>query len=194
MAQVRKTLPSASVGATVGRPSQRGQIIGAALDLLRRGDPVTLESAARAAGLSKPGLMYHFPTKEALVEAMVDHVLDGYERDFARYLTASSASPTPAERLFGYLSWAVEGSHDAADLVMMTDPRLREQMATRWADRLRAWTEVPGTLPIGTRARLHAVRLMADGCWFADASGVLPLTSPDREALLTVASELLGEV
>ena len=25
--------------------------------------------------------MYHFPTKEALMTAVVDHLLDGYERD-----------------------------------------------------------------------------------------------------------------
>jgi AcrR family transcriptional regulator len=42
------------------------------LALLRRGVTVSLESAAQACGLSKPGLMHHFHTKQALMLALVD--------------------------------------------------------------------------------------------------------------------------
>ena len=72
------------------RPSQRDAALDAALDLLRDGGSLSLESAARAAGMSKPGLMYHFSTKEALVAALVDHLIDDYERTFV------AAAPRPA--------------------------------------------------------------------------------------------------
>jgi AcrR family transcriptional regulator len=62
------------------RPSQREAILDAALVLLRDGGTLSLESAARAAEVSKPGLMYHFPTKEALVGALIDHLMARYER------------------------------------------------------------------------------------------------------------------
>ncbi|SFE81994.1 TetR/AcrR family transcriptional regulator [Alteribacillus iranensis] len=39
---------------------------------------LTLEAAAREAGMSKGGLLYHFPSKEALVQGMVEHLANNY--------------------------------------------------------------------------------------------------------------------
>jgi AcrR family transcriptional regulator len=175
------------------RPSLREAALDSTLDVLRNGGAVSLESAARAAGLSKPGLMYHFPTKEALISAMVDHLIDCYERQLLALLPRDGAvPPTTAERLTAYLRWALTSTHDAADLVMLSDPKLRDRMIARWTDRLRVWIEVPADLPAEHRARLHALRFIADGCWFADASNVLPLPAADRPPLLSVALELLN--
>ena len=93
------------------RPSQRDAALDAALDLLRDGGSLSLESAARAAGMSKPGLMYHFSTKEALVAALVDHLIDDYERTFVALLPAGGTDPSARERIAAYLEWSV--THDA---------------------------------------------------------------------------------
>ena len=39
---------------------------------------MTLEGVAQAAGVSKGGLLYHFPTKEALTEAMIERLVRGF--------------------------------------------------------------------------------------------------------------------
>ncbi|WP_353952477.1 helix-turn-helix domain-containing protein [Knoellia sp. S7-12] len=179
------------------RPSQRVAALEATLDLLRAGGNLSLEAAARAAGMSKPGLMYHFATKEALVAALVDHLVDGYERDFISLLPAQPTQGTEpeglsaSERIAAYVRWSLTYAHDAADLVILCDPKLRVPMAARWADRFRGWVEVPAEIAAADRARLYAVRLMADGCWFADASGVLPVPLEDRPGLLALALDLL---
>jgi AcrR family transcriptional regulator len=185
------TNPESPARRTVRRPSLRGDIVSASLELLRKGDAVSLDSAAKAVGLTKPGLMYHFKTKESLVEAMVDHVLDGYERTFRRCLGVAVEGATADQRMLAYVRWAVEGEHDAADLVMMSDPRLRNQMTERWAQRLEEWTDVPEDLDAGHRARLISLRMMADGLWFADATGVLPLAAEEKAGVMRVAVELL---
>ena len=154
------------------RPSQREVILEAVLtDLREEGSlALSLDSAARAAGVSKPGLMYHFASKEALVAALVDHIADGYEEKLTQLVgTASPNLATPHDRIAAYALWALTAEHDTADLVMLSDPRLSEQMTRRWSDRLTPWLDVPAELPQEVRARLHAVRLLADGCWFADA-------------------------
>ncbi|MFG1921437.1 TetR/AcrR family transcriptional regulator [Cryptosporangium sp. NPDC048952] len=171
------------------RPSQREAALDSALGVLRDGGAVSLESAARAAGLSKPGLMYHFPTKEALVAGMIDHLIDGHEQQLIALLPGGAVGPT--ERLVAYLRWSLNSDHDAADLVMLSDPKLRERMIVRWAERLRVWIDVPRDLPAEQRARLHAIRFIADGCWFADATDVLPLDADERPAVLAAALELL---
>ncbi len=37
---------------------------------------ITLEDVARASGLSKGGLLYHFPSKEALIQAMLERLIE----------------------------------------------------------------------------------------------------------------------
>lgn len=175
------------------RPSQRAALLEASLDLLRAGEAVSLDSAARAAGVSKPGLMYHFSTKEALVAALVDHVVDRYERELVALMPVAVGASTPRDRLAAYVRWAITHHHDAADLVMLADPRLCARMCARWADRLGWWVAVPDDLPEAERARLHAVRLLADGCWYADATGILPIPEADRAGVLATALSLLGE-
>ena len=42
-------------------------ILDAAFDVLRRGDTLTIAAVARDAGLTKPGVVHHFATKEVLM-------------------------------------------------------------------------------------------------------------------------------
>jgi AcrR family transcriptional regulator len=57
------------------------QIIQAALAVAadKGAGKVTLDAVAKVAGVSKGGLIYHFPSKEALISAMVQHLLDEAE-------------------------------------------------------------------------------------------------------------------
>lgn len=176
------------------RPSQRSSILEAVLAHLRAEGSLalSLDSAARAAGVSKPGLMYHFASKEALVGALVDHLVDGYERELRALLgSAGPEGASPRERIGAYARWALTTEHDSADLVMLSDPKLWDPMSGRWSERLAPWLEIPDGASPGELARLRAVRLLADGCWFADASGFLPVPREERRDLLTTALALL---
>lgn len=173
-----------------GTGTGRADILDSAMKLVREGGTLSLDSVARAAGLTKPGLMYHFPTKEALMTGLVDHVVDAYERELAGRLP-DQENASVEERLAAYVDWAFTTEIDRADFVMFTDPRLCEQLTTQWSERLRAWTEVPPDLPPERRSRLLSARLIADGSWFADASGVFPLQADERQAVWTVARRLL---
>lgn len=192
---------------TATRPSLRVPILQACQELLRSRETLSLESAARAAGLSKPGLMYHFPTKEALLAALVDYLIDGYEEALRTLLAehypdqvhdpagpdaqAASGAAHQEARLGSYVRWCLTAEHDAADLVMLTDPNLRAPMTERWVQRLRPWLELPAGLSPKHRARLHAARLIAEGAWWADATGIMPVAPPDRPDLLATALTLM---
>ncbi len=58
-------------------PNTKDHILGTTLTLLERegGTAITLDRIAAEAGLSKGGLLYHFATKEQLVEALVDRAV-----------------------------------------------------------------------------------------------------------------------
>ena len=42
---------------------------------------LTLDAAAAEAGLSKGGVLYHFPTRDALVAGMVGKIIEEFDRD-----------------------------------------------------------------------------------------------------------------
>lgn len=173
------------------RKSSRDAILTAALDLLRRQEAISLDSVAVAAGLSKPGLMYHFKTKEALMLGVVDHVADEQEAQLRALLDdVDPASPWP--ELTAYVRWMLNGDIDEADLAMMADPKLRGTLMQRWGERFAPWVALPEGVDSATRARLEGARFMAEGVWFGDATGMLSLDDAGRPGLRALAESLIS--
>ena len=200
-------------GRPAHRPSAREAMLDAAEAHLGADGTLSLDSAARAAGVSKPGLMYHFGTKEQLLTAVLEHLAARYEREMAQALTAlvvtaadapggrHPADPvgrvfldaTASQRFLAYLDWACRASLTPADLVIFADPKLRVALTERWREQVDRWLAVPAGTSAGTRRRLLAVRLMADGLWFDRASGLLEISVEDDAALHAIALDLLEE-
>src|SRR5919112_1095705 len=61
-----------------GRKSSREKILDAAAELVSEigSGRLTLDAVAERAGLSKGGLLYNFPTKEALLQGMIQRLID----------------------------------------------------------------------------------------------------------------------
>ena len=178
------------------RPSAREQMLDAAEAHLGAGGTLTLDSAARAAEVTKPGLMYHFATKELLLTAILDRITARYERGVAHAVAetgADFAEATAAQRHLAYLDWAGTSPLSAADLVIFADPKLRVTLTERWQGQMDRWLHVPAGTPTALRARLLAVRLMADGLWFDRASGLLAELPAEAASLRALAEDLLGE-
>jgi len=56
---------------------------------------LTLEAAASEAGISKGGILYHFPTRAALVTAMVERLGSQFDEDLERE-DAGRVCPAPS--------------------------------------------------------------------------------------------------
>ncbi|WP_063890833.1 TetR/AcrR family transcriptional regulator [Sciscionella sediminilitoris] len=173
----------------------RTEILDGALELLSSDGTVSLDSAAQRAGLTKAGLMHYFPTKQALMLALVDHVVDRWEQRLAGFLSGPPTEATARERVLAYLDWTLSTSFDCADLIMLADPRLRSELTARWRDRLGPWINPAAdtTLSAAARARLSAVRMLADGVWLADATEVFPLAAEETGHVRAAALRLLDE-
>jgi AcrR family transcriptional regulator len=54
---------------------------------LRRGArALTLDAVAREAGISKGGVLYYFPSKDDLIQAMIDDLDDEFEENVERFM------------------------------------------------------------------------------------------------------------
>lgn len=91
-----------------GRPSSREKILAAAAELADCAGPgnLSLDAVAQRAGVSKGGLLYNFPTKAKLMQALVED----YITKFQATLDAKSqgACGEPTSRLAAYVQLSAE--------------------------------------------------------------------------------------
>ncbi len=56
---------------------------------------LTLDAVAAEAGLSKGGVLYHYPSKRALLEGMLRFVLDSFENSLQRHKASGGVTESP---------------------------------------------------------------------------------------------------
>src|SRR3954468_20172457 len=91
----------------------RTRILDAAEAIVRaRGvSGLTLEAAAKEAGVSKGGLLYHFGSKEALITGLLARMAEWMQADFEAHVAAQPAGPGRVARAM--LAWAFELTPEA---------------------------------------------------------------------------------
>ncbi|MBB3664022.1 MULTISPECIES: TetR/AcrR family transcriptional regulator [Prauserella salsuginis group] len=133
----------------MGRPSAREQVLDAYEDLLiEKGlAAVTLDAVAARADVSKGGLLYHFKSKEALLDGLIDRLLDRTRRDMeharnapegmVRYLLSTSVTDAdmakPAHRT-SVAALRLLGSEPKADEALATSFRMWTDLAHEYVD------------------------------------------------------------
>lgn len=172
-------------------PVSKPEIMECAVEILARGEALTLDAVARASGLTKPGVIHHVGSKEGLMVAVVDHVIDRWTEDLDSRLPTDS---TDVDRLTAYVDHALSTDFDGSDLAPLADIRLRETLRDRWTDRLSSWLVVSTSGPL--RARRIAARLLADGAWFNSAAGIDTMDDDERTEVRRIARLLIhgGEI
>lgn len=172
----------------MSRPARaRLKVLDAAQRVLleRSAAAFTLDAVAAAAGVSKGGLLYHFPSKEALLEALVERAVDAVDAALAPALESTE----PGEFTRAYLNLTVpaepsEHESDSAGALVAAlaaavalDPGLLaplRQAYDRWQERL----EHDGL----DAASATTVRLAVDGWWLAVLLQLRPLSADVHRA------------
>ncbi|PWK68132.1 TetR/AcrR family transcriptional regulator [Aminobacter sp. AP02] len=91
------------------RPSSREKILAAAAELADIIGPgnLSLDAVAQRAGVSKGGLLYNFPTKAKLMQALVQNYLKSFE-DALAAKAANKTSDVPDNSLAAFIELSVE--------------------------------------------------------------------------------------
>jgi AcrR family transcriptional regulator len=176
---------------TQRNPDQtRIRLVHAAVEAMHTSGPssLTLDQVARQAGVSKGGLLHHFPSKEALLEAVVRRLF----QEFANAVDARLAQepPGPGRLLRAYIHANLDDSQEmslelAAPLLaaMVDHPAL----AVLIREDARAWQERLAHDGISP-ARAAVIRMAADAYWADRLIGV----APQGKALAKIRNELLA--
>jgi len=144
----------------------------------------TLDAVAAAAGVSKGGLLYHFGSKEALVEGMVERLRAQALDDIAKMRAATDG---PVEY---YLRTSVDSGSDF-DRALIAASRIAQEsdhQAGAALDEIReAWFGVLDD-HLGDEALARTIQLIGGGLYYDDSSGI-----GDPQAL-TYVREVLGRL
>jgi AcrR family transcriptional regulator len=145
---------------------------------------MTLEAVAREAGVSKGGLLYHFPSKEALISGMVGRLIGGFGEALGRELRREKGGGGGGwSRAYARASFAEDRSYLRVSAGLLAalaqDPELLDPLRRGYRDGQR-WAERDGIDP----AVATLVRLAADGLFFAEMFGFAPPRGALRERVL----------
>lgn len=80
----------------------RDRVLGAAKELAWESGPagMSLDAVARRAGVSKGGLLYHFPSKAKLLEALVEDFLRDFDAELTAREHAAAGAPNSVARAY----------------------------------------------------------------------------------------------
>src|SRR3954451_19003493 len=142
---------------------------------------LTLDAVAKEAEVSKGGLLYHFKSKNDLVNAMVERWMNEFQREI------DEADPAFVR---GYVKASAPAGNELGMLAaLVADPSLlvavRRQYGI-WQDRV----EREGRDPVDATV----ARLAADGLWLAELLGMGPPTGELRERVLQRLLDLADPV
>ena len=151
---------------------------------------VTVQAVSDAAGVTKGGFIHHFPSKQALIDAVFEELLETLSNDLDRRLADDpqpygSFTRAYVESVFDLGLGTTGGPRAPLSISMLTDPRLRALWAEWFEARLSRHQATDSDL------RLSIVRLAADGIWLADlAKMMLPDPAQLRHQLLQATQPL----
>jgi AcrR family transcriptional regulator len=174
------------------KPTKREAILAGACRVVRAegGAGLTLEAVAREAGVSKGGLLYHFPNKEALIAGMIDEICADFDAAIEHEL-AGDPTPGPGRWVRAYARLSCDIAAQPLDVLYAalvaaigTNPALLEPLRAAF-ERWQCRAVDDGLDP----ALATLVRLAADGLWYADLMGFAP---PDADLRDQVCARLIA--
>ncbi|CAD5993902.1 TetR/AcrR family transcriptional regulator [Agreia sp. COWG] len=173
-----------AAAATAGG-STRDRILDAFAEVLGENGEraATLEAVAAAAGVSKGGLLYHFGSKEALIDGVVERLATLVESDVAG-IRSSPSGPV------AHLIRTSMATGSALDKALVATSRLAQASNSKARDALRAANDAWYAIVLestGDPVLSRAIMLISDG--LAYGSAFLP-GSPEPEAVALSNSDI----
>ena len=179
-------------------PNAREKILDAAAAVILRDGAaqMTVDAVVAEAGVSKGGLFYHFPSKDALIEGLIHRVDDQWMQALEAARGAEAPGPGRFVRAVfrSFFNCPAATGDDsnchrlcgALAAVAISNPKLLTRTRATYARILRELAE--DGLPVGRALMVFAA---LDGLWAAQVFGMYELTEAQRSAVREELKELL---
>lgn len=171
--------------------STKDRIMNAAEDIVvgEGASHLTFDAVAKRTGISKGGILYHYPSKKDLLRAMVARMIDSF--DFKRVQIEKTLGKSQSSYAVSYIRASFEeneGDRPSSSAILAAaadDPELLQIVKAHYK---KTFEDIRG---FGNKASLVAAIIAAvDGIWLLDAFQLCPLRSPERLALKNLLLKL----
>jgi AcrR family transcriptional regulator len=151
---------------------------------------LTLDRVAQRAGVSKGGLIHHFPNRIALIEGLFDQLLLAFEKSIEEFISCDKDESGKFTR--AYLKATANGRDDdrknkllgAFALAMSND----EALSARWRDWLQKQIKKYGEDKNSVLGGV--IRYAADGIWLEGCTGARIIDDAELKSVVEYLIEL----
>lgn len=166
--------------------TKRTALLKAACQLVREkgAATLTLDAVAKEAGVSKGGLLYHFPSKDALIKALMEDFLDRFDKE-TELESATNAELTNNRWAQAFLIKTVQLTKEDLEMnaAVMAAAAMNPDLLQPIKDRYETWQQRIETTEADPVAAT-VIRLAADGLFFSELFGFAPLSESMKAAVL----------
>jgi len=175
----------------------RIKLIEAAVEVMQQQGftALTLDAVAAQAGVSKGGLLYHFDSKEALLQGLIRHYLEEVEVDL-RARAAANPEHSPSQTWLQASidsSFAVSAEENAVNLSLLAAAAVNPEILHPLRDRWREW-HLAYEYSSQDPALAVIVSLAIDGLWLREMLGFTVLDPAMRESVRERMKMLLKDL
>lgn len=153
-------------------------------------EALTYDSLAQASGFSKSGLIYHFPSREALLLAINTHLARQWEDEMIAYAGATADLVSFHTRVHACFS-TMSATATLAELRMSLDAATNPTMSTPWLEVYSRWG-VPIEM-VEENPDLYLFQILADGLWVHDHINGVKLSATQRTQLIERALAIFDD-
>lgn len=167
------------------RPSKKTEILDAAVALIEAEnlEAVSYEALAEASGMSKSGIVYHFPSRYEIMRGIHQHLADQWEQELERAAGGPADAVNESTRLKA-LVLSQSNSATKAELLLEIDARSNPEFSTIWGEVTSRWAPSAQSIEDDeTQRSRYLIKILADGLWMHDYVHEQALTPAQREAL-----------
>ncbi|MFP7366182.1 TetR family transcriptional regulator [Corynebacterium callunae] len=151
-------------------------------------DALSYDSLAEATGLSKSGLIYHFPSKHELLLGMHELLAADWETEL---LAIAGDSAAPLERLRAVVITLTDNV-SRPELLLLIDAPSHPDFLNAWRRVNERWIPSAEGLENSAHKRaVYLVQLAADGLFVHDYIHDEVLTTAQRQAMLETILDLI---
>ncbi|AYD89857.1 TetR/AcrR family transcriptional regulator [Actinomyces sp. 2119] len=174
------------------KQSRRALIMERALEITHEEgfDALTFEALAERVGVTRGGVVYHFPTKDDLAAGIASMLLEHWQAAARLALGKPLGQASQAERLQALARSILEGEIQRGELSFVMSPVSRAaQLAAAWDTLYSEWVGDVSTLTPIQRVGLLAV----DGWWLSRADDSPGVDLQDEETMSLIIRMVAGE-
>ena len=177
------------------RTSKRPAILDTIVEIIETNgfSEVTYENVATQCGMSKSGLIYHFPSREDMIRSVHEHMAQLWEEELIEAAGGPAEEVSPANRLRANLQVSLETA-TRAELPRSIDSAAEPELREIWTRLLRRWNPPVEQIATDEEACMaYVVQMISDGLWANDYLNGNQLTKAQRKAIAEAAAKLIPE-